>query len=277
MGDRLEITEQHLKDWERDGYILVPQLLSLREIEAIREALNNDSGVMKNSFAVADGQGRNSRLSLWNQPGDDITGMLARSEKVASSVEKLLGGEVYHYHSKLMMKEAKTGGSFVWHQDYGYWYKNGCLFPDMATVFIALDPCLQSNGCLQVLKGSHRLGRVEHSLIGGQTGADPERVKEAMKVCEKVYVELQPGDSLFFHCNLLHCSSQNDSEMNRFAFLIAYNRASNDPYKKHHHASYTKLHKVPNSAIADCKTIDTTGKDFMDPRTDQTIKLHNYH
>jgi len=33
---------------------------------------------------------------------------------------QLLGGEVYHYHTKLIMKEAHTGGSFVWHQDYGF-------------------------------------------------------------------------------------------------------------------------------------------------------------
>ena len=31
-----------------------------------------------------------------------------------------------------------------------YWYHNTCLFPDMMTVFIALDPCRQENGCLQV-------------------------------------------------------------------------------------------------------------------------------
>ena len=35
-------------------------------------------------------------------------------------MEQLLGGDVYHYHTKLMMKEAHAGGSFVWHQDYGY-------------------------------------------------------------------------------------------------------------------------------------------------------------
>ena len=47
--------------------------------------------------------------------------MVSRSEKVAGTMEQLLGGgEVYHYHTKLMMKEAHTGGSFVWHQDYGY-------------------------------------------------------------------------------------------------------------------------------------------------------------
>jgi len=32
---------------------------------------------------------------------------------------QLLGGEVYHYHSKVMMKDAQTGGKQLWHQDYG--------------------------------------------------------------------------------------------------------------------------------------------------------------
>ena len=31
-----------------------------------------------------------------------------------------------------------------------YWYENGCLYPDMGAVFIALDPCTTENGCLQV-------------------------------------------------------------------------------------------------------------------------------
>ncbi len=58
-------------------------------------------------------------MCLWNHPGQDLTGMVARCRKVAKTMEELLGGEVYHYHTKLMMKEAHTGGSFVWHQDYG--------------------------------------------------------------------------------------------------------------------------------------------------------------
>jgi len=31
-----------------------------------------------------------------------------------------------------------------------YWYKNGCLYPDMGTVFIAIDKCDTENGCLKV-------------------------------------------------------------------------------------------------------------------------------
>ena len=76
----------------------------------------------------------------------------------------------------------------------------GACFPDMGTVFIAMDRCDTDNGCLkvcesflmprnsalvlhvQVLKGSHLLGRIDHKMVGGQTGADMERVEQVMKV-----------------------------------------------------------------------------------------------
>ena len=44
-------------------------------------------------------------------------------------MELLLCDEVYHYHHKMVLKEPKVGGAWAWHQDYGYWYDNGCLFP----------------------------------------------------------------------------------------------------------------------------------------------------
>ena len=39
----------------------------------------------------------------------------------------------------MMVKEAEVGGAWEWHQDYGYWYNNGALFPDMASCMIAVD------------------------------------------------------------------------------------------------------------------------------------------
>ena len=100
----------------------------------------------------------------------------SRCQKVAGTMQALLGGdEIYHYHSKLMMKDPKTGGAHIWHQDYGYWYNNGCLLPEMGSVFIPVDPCTTSNSCLQVLSGSHRMGRINHVLEGQQAGADSER------------------------------------------------------------------------------------------------------
>ncbi|KAI8482982.1 hypothetical protein Bbelb_392820 [Branchiostoma belcheri] len=98
-------------------------LLDQEEIKLLKDALESDEGLMRHAFCRDDGEGGKSRLVLWNQPGNDITGVMARCEKVAGTMEKLLGGEVYHYHTKLMMKEARTGGAFVWHQDYGDYEK----------------------------------------------------------------------------------------------------------------------------------------------------------
>ena len=67
----------------------------------------------------------------------------------------------------------------------------------MASAVIAVDPAKLSNGCLEVLKGSHHLGRLDHSLAGDQSGADPARVKVALEQFEKVAVELEPGDTFF--------------------------------------------------------------------------------
>ena len=61
----------------------------------------------------------------------------------------------------------------------------------------------------QVLAGSHHMGRVDHFLMGGQSGADPGRVEMAKKFgCQHLHVEMEPGDALFFHSNLLHTRSR---------------------------------------------------------------------
>ena len=64
--------------------------------------------------------------------------------------------------------------------------------------------CTKKNSCLQVLRGSHRMGRINHNLSGDQAGADLERLQDAKEMFPLVYVEMDPGDALFFHCNLLH-------------------------------------------------------------------------
>lgn len=40
------------------------------------------------------------------------------------------------------------------------------------------------------------------------------------------------GDALFFHSNVLHMSDPNHSADRRWAFIMAYNRASNNPVER---------------------------------------------
>jgi ectoine hydroxylase len=257
------LNDDVLKTYETDGFVIARHMFDAEEIGLLRRAAREDRELDQHSYGRGDGEGGTVRLSLWNHPGDTIYGMFARSETIVNSAEKILGGEVYHYHSKMIMKDAKVGGAWAWHQDYGYWYQNGILFPHLTSAFIAVDPATRQNGCMQVLKGSHQLGRVDHVLTGDQAGADPERVREAEKVLERVYVEMDPGDVLFFHANLLHRSDQNNSDYPRWAMICCYNAARNNPFKEHHHPRYTPLSKVPDSAI-----LEAGLRRFSDSATD---------
>jgi ectoine hydroxylase-related dioxygenase (phytanoyl-CoA dioxygenase family) len=267
----LPLTEKQVTQFSRDGYLVVPNLLDDEEVGMLSEAVRADSAMQNASMDVRDSKGRRTNLSLWNHPGDDIYGAIARSESVVGSMEQLLGGEVYHYHSKLSAKEPRVGGAWEWHQDYGYWYQNGCLFPDMASLYIAIDPATKENGCLQVLRGSHLMGRIEHGLHGEQTGADPERVEEALKRMELVYCEMGAGWGVYFHSNTLHTSEANLSDKPRWGLISCYNAARNDPYKEHHHPGYTPLKKLPDSAIREMGPVGSLGTgEFLRQEDDET-------
>jgi len=266
--------------WVSDGYIIVKGLLQPSEVRRLDDAIKADGGILSHSYGRDDGMGRVSRMSLWNHPGTDVTGMIARVPKVARTMEALLQGEVYHYHTKLMMKDAHTGGAHLWHQDFGYWCQNGFMYPDMGTVFIPLDKMDKENAGLQVLRCSNKLGLITHKRAGGQIEVEPQKLDWALQAgFEHVNLEMEPGDALFFHSLTLHTSGQNNSDRRRWCFLVAFCRADNPPLKQHHHPDYTPLQIATDDSILDPSVplVDPTGKDFMDGKSNTSIKQYEEH
>jgi ectoine hydroxylase-related dioxygenase (phytanoyl-CoA dioxygenase family) len=270
------LTAEQKSQYEQDGYLIVPGLFSTEEISLLYNLATGDSELRNHAFDLNDQNGKRTKLTLWFTPGDDTYGLLTRSQRMVSAVQTLLGeGEVCHFHSKLMQKEPKVGGAWEWHQDYGYWYKNGFLYPEaLISVMVALTEANAKNGCLQVLKGSHKMGRFEHMFAGEQQGADMPFVEEAMKICDRVYVELQPGDTLFFHSNLLHMSEANLSEKARWSLISAYNLSYNKPFREKNTSCITPIQVVPDSAIL---TSDPAGlstqKDFLQKEKEITLNV----
>lgn len=259
----MQISDEQVNEYHANGFVVLRGLFDLEEIELLRRSAKEDKALDDHAFGREDGEGGTVRLSLWNHPGDGIYGAFARCERMATTADRLLGDEAYHYHSKMIMKDARVGGAWAWHQDYGYWYGNGLLTPNLTSAFIAVDPATKENGCLQVIRKSHLCGRVQHQLTGEQAGADPERVGEILKRFDLVYVEMDPGDVVFFHSNLLHRSDQNNSPHSRWSMICCYNARSNDPYKESHHPRYTPLDRLPDAAIQDIGV-----RRFADDRSD---------
>jgi ectoine hydroxylase len=255
-------TAEQRRAYLEDGYVLIKSLFDAEEIGILRAAIEQDPQIRSSFYDRKDAEGKATRMAMWNHPGESVYGLAARSQRVVDTMEEMLGGEVYHYHSKLTAKEPYEGGAWEWHQDYGYWYHNGCVFPYMGSVMVALDRATRENGCLQVLRGSHHAGRVDHGVLPGeQVGAEPKRVEEMLKQLELVYAEMEPGDGLFFHCNVMHRSDQNRSPSRRWTVLFCFNAARNNPYLEHHHPRYTPLVKVPDSAVREAGVKFAVGED----------------
>jgi ectoine hydroxylase-related dioxygenase (phytanoyl-CoA dioxygenase family) len=271
----MEFNKEQIQSYSQDGFLVVKKFCSDKEIDKLYSVALKDDAMSKNALDLTDRSGMKTRLSLWFTPGDDVFGYLVRSERIINSVGQLLGdaAPVCHYHSKLMQKEPRVGGAWEWHQDYGYWYKNQFLYPDqMMSVMVALTSANKENGCLQVIKGSHKLGRVNHGFSGEQVGADMVMVENALKTMDLVYCELEPGDALFFHSNLLHRSEANLAEYPRWSLISCYSLQSNIAYNESSTSWRTPVNIVPDNAILDRDPGSLSHADFLKKEEDPALK-----
>ena len=269
------LTAQQISDYNRDGYLVVNNFCNAEEIDRLYSTALNDDAMRKNALDLNDQSGKKTRLSLWFTPGNDVFGYLTRSERMITPVGQLLGNgsPVCHFHSKLMQKEPKVGGAWEWHQDYGYWYKNQFMFPDqLMSVMVALTAANKENGCLQVIKGSHKLGRVNHGFSGEQVGADITMVNNALQTMELVYCNLEAGDALFFHSNLLHRSEANLSDHPRWSIISCYSLQSNLAYKETSTSWKTPVDVVPDDAILNWDAGSLSNNDFLAKENDPALK-----
>lgn len=269
------LTPQQIESFHKDGYVIVKNFLEAKAVEKLYGTAIADNAMENNAINVTDQTGKNSKLSLWFTPGNDVFGYLTRSERLVNSVAALLDSDapVCHYHSKLMQKEPKVGGAWEWHQDYGYWYKNQFMFPDqLISVMVALTPANKQNGCLQVIKGSHKLGRINHGFAGEQVGADMVMVNNALQTMDLVYVEIEPGDALFFHSNILHRSEANLSDHPRWSIISCYASQSNLAYNENSTSWKTAIDVVPDNAITNWESTSLSNADFLKKENDPALK-----
>jgi phytanoyl-CoA hydroxylase len=270
------LSPQQIQSYNSDGYVVVKNFLSKPEVDKLYGVATGDDTLQKHAFDLNDQTGKKTKLTLWYTPGNDAYGLLTKSKRMVDNAALLLDGNapVCHFHSKLMQKEPKVGGAWEWHQDYGYWYKNEFLLPDeMISIMIAITGANKQNGCLQVIKGSHKMGRVEHGFAGEQVGASQRYVDLALKTMPLVYVEINAGDALFFHPNTLHRSEANTSDKPRWSLISVYNRSSNVPYNEPSQSSTVPLTAVPDEALLQWQTESiNTSANFLEKEKDEALK-----
>lgn len=143
------------------------------------------------------------------------------NERLLDAVECFTGPDVKTIHSMLINKPPDVDGRHALHQDLLY-------FPfrpadRIVATWTALEPCTRENGCLVVVPGTHKGGLQKHENpdwewlnLGyfGVEGADAET--------ERLHLEMEPGDTVFFHPLLWHGSGRNRSAGFRRAISTHY-------------------------------------------------------
>jgi ectoine hydroxylase-related dioxygenase (phytanoyl-CoA dioxygenase family) len=140
---------------------------------------------------------------------------MALRPAVAGPARVVCGGEVGLFEDKLNLK-LPGGSPYPWHQDWACCWR--AHTDELATCFVYLDDADMTNGCLQVIPGSH-LGRPVHPFRGGgHFEVDPAVVDASLAVS----VPLTAGDMIVFDPYLLHFSDLNRGDVPRRAIIYTY-------------------------------------------------------
>ena len=236
----------------KQGFVVLRGAFTRAEMATLKDIITKHADMQAFAARAKERSAGGTRPSfetifVWNDTARrDACAKATRSRRIMERLEAIFEDEVYVYHNKIALKYPGIVG-FSHHQDYWYWYQMGCVYPDMCTAMIAVDRQTEENGCLRLVEGSHRLGRVEHVYRDGisDSGVDPERLAEIKKRMPEVPIELEVGDVAIFHCNTIHSSADNHSANSRIGLLGCYNTKHNDPYKQAHgHPGWHRQEKI---------------------------------
>jgi ectoine hydroxylase-related dioxygenase (phytanoyl-CoA dioxygenase family) len=233
------MVEQLRNFFHEQGYLLIPNLFSRQEIDAVladeqqlhtHHLVTEANGRNKGGMVVEDGA--TPRLQFGIHKTDSLFALLCRHPRLAGLTQSVMGIPLYIYHSKLAFKAPFTGSVQYWHQDYSYWQK-GHAQPTMASCLVMLDEHTEDNACMQVLAGSHRAGLVDHEYAPRESTGDNQlripssALPDYCRRYPRIKLVGQPGTVALWHSNTMHASSHNISENPRRALIVAFNAVGN--------------------------------------------------
>jgi len=224
------LTEEHRQRYQRDGFLLLRQVLSEEKIDE----LENRFLSLVNEWSRCDIKSTNSEelaeLLLSNRElerklYDGIRQYpwlieFAKAIELTSPVTELFA-EAAGLMRKILFRIDLPGvirEMAVWHQDYHYVRGNEKIISTWAP----LNDTNYARGCLMVMPGSHHLGILDHDIeVLGK-----RHFPSGIFGREVRYVEMQRGDLLLFHSLLLHSSGFNLSSVPRLSIQARYSAQS---------------------------------------------------
>lgn len=220
------LTEDQMLQFQEDGFLLFEELIS-------GDRLAHYVGVFDE--LVERGRGLREPAPHFSleleKDGSAIPGMLhkvqgvcvveprilelAAEPAIVDRIGDLLGPNLDIFGTKFFPKLPGGGTSTHWHQDNFFF---GTTSDRIISCACYLEPADPDNGCLRVVPGSHRSGRiVEHRQEEGMHGSWTDVDEDAA-----VDIAVPGGSVVCFSANLLHGTNDNRSDRSRYSTAWHY-------------------------------------------------------
>ena len=248
------LTPQQIQQFKDDGFLIIRDLLPHEAIQPLIDELSQgvdkatDEAVKQGVLDPAhtfDNAPFETRLAqvckactepdwVWHnyfssqKPRTAGMFILRTAPALLDVVESLMGPEIlahpqFNYRAKLPDQDLTV---IPWHQDLAYLRPEEAGDTLVVNFWIPLVDATVTNGCMEVMRGSHRLGLLPHSHListpghkGGKGIPDPD-----LPSCEVVAGEVAVGDVLMTTERLVHRSIPNRSDTVRWSVDTRYNQ-----------------------------------------------------
>lgn len=215
------------KSYQRDGYIVVNEVLSKSEIEALKLVLDSDEiKTALNAIGIANIYAKThiSDISLIHP----ALKHLARHKSIVKIIQYLIGENIQLHHSAFGNKPPlEKGGGVNWHKDYPYFPHTNT---DFLGVMIPLDDMTTDNGCLQVKPGSHKekISCNKYIMDMKTFYSDPQINNKEQNDNKKIVdVKVSAGGISVHNCLTTHASRPNTSDGPRRTIIFQYRADDN--------------------------------------------------
>ena len=241
----MELTDTQLTQFDRDGFLILPELFSAAEIEAIRAELPA-LFAEKTAANIPEKEGGVVRTAMGLHQRNALFDRLVRHPRLVGPARQIAGPELYIQQVKVNVKAAFDGDMWQWHYDFAtHHHDDGVPRPLALNLHIFLDDVSHYNGPLYFIPGSHKRGPAPARHDTSSTSyplwvVDREPVAELVEAGGIVPAIGKAGTALIFGDTLVHGSPANMSPWNRSIFSLILNPVENAqrtfarPEYKHH-------------------------------------------
>lgn len=215
-SDPVTLTGEEVAQFQKEGFLVFDDIFPPKDVDLLRE-------LCESSEIVDLLQGRdhkNKTVHLLELTAKHPAFMeVARNPQIIERIKPLIGPDIQLQHSKLATKPpAKNKGPFAWHQDFAFFPHTNS---DLVAVMVMLDDATPENGCMQMVRGSHKLGLLDHAIDGiFQGGCQESHLWENND--DLALITPKIGGISIHHCLMLHGSEVNLSGKPRRGLVFQY-------------------------------------------------------